>query len=337
MKTDNSLIDTSKLLACINDTFTIGDMSLIRFIPKGEEGYCYYIEGEAGECYFVKALHIQPHLEEALTMIQRLNGDHGKSYILPPLKTRKGKCSVLFDSYQISIYPFVHGESLYECEITKENRSYLAKIMADFHSIDTNTFKKLPRETFNNPFEKNILHLLAMAKNGKCDTTHYKQSVRDLLIQETDEIQATLTKMRSMQKELLTLPMQTAITHGDPNYANIMRDLQGELYLIDFADIGIGPVERDLMAFVEDNHFGSFLSIYVKDRPQTKLHIEIFEFYLYRWCLQEISDYSSQILEGRTGEVENEHAWMELQAYLPIPHAEMMQRLWKIDEDIKSF
>ena len=159
--------------------------------------------------------------------------------------------------------------------------------------------------------------------------------MKELLLKEKDDIHATLQYMKTMQKQLKALPYQPAITHGDPNYANIMRDLQGKLHLVDFVWIGIGPVEHDLMAYAEDELFSQFLSEYIKNRPQTKLHLEMFEFYLYRWCLQEISDYGNQIYFGTSGELESEHAWTELQPYLPIPHEDIKKSLGKIDESIK--
>ncbi|MBS4176767.1 phosphotransferase [Lederbergia citrea] len=332
MKFDNSKIDTAKLLEFINDRFQIDLVSEIQFIPKGEEGYCYYIKDINESGYFVKALKTQSHLEEALSIIQQLHDDYEKKYVLAPIQTNKGNVSANFGQYQISLFPFIQGASIYETMLTLEDSKRIATMMADFHSINYKKFEHLRRETFDNPFENNILNLIHSAENGNQSRTNYQQQASELLIKEKDDVQATLIKMKTMQKKLQAASLDWTITHGDPNYANIMRDLQGDLYLIDFGEIAIGPIERDLMAFSENEFFGKFISTYKEIRPEAKFHLETFEFYIYRWCLQEISDYGMQIFFGTSGEIEHEHAWAELQPYLPIPHLDIQKSLQRIEK-----
>lgn len=50
------------------------------------------------------------------------------------------------------------------------------------------------------------------------------------------------------------------------------------LHLIDWGEIVIAPVERDLMFFIETD-FKRFLSSYLLHRANTIIHPEIFEFY----------------------------------------------------------
>lgn len=52
-----------------------------------------------------------------------------------------------------------------------------------------------------------------------------------------------------------------------------------------------------------------------------RLCLELFDFYIIRWVLQEIADYSSLLLMLAPHDAEGQtHAWRELQPYLPIPH-----------------
>ena len=336
MKIDNSNINTAELLEYIHDTFQMGSASSIQFIPKGEEGYCYSIQDKAGKSYFVKAIKTQVNLEKALFLVKSLHHDHDKKYILAPIPTHNGNVTAVFGEYQISLFPFIQGASIYEGELTLEDTDKIAAMMADFHNVDTSKLENLPIEKFENPFENKILELMNIAKNREKWTTMYQKNAMELLLKEKDDIHATLKKMKTMQKELQAMPLQIAITHGDPNYANIMKDDNGNLYLIDFGAIGIGPIERDLMAFSGNEFFHEFLSVYVEQRSQTRLNIKAFEFYLYMWSLQEISDYGMQLFFGTTGESENQHAWTELQPYLPIPHHDIQKSLDKIEKAIKN-
>ncbi len=109
------------------------------------------------------------------------------------------------------------------------------------------------------------------------------------------------------------------LTHGDPNLDNFLKDKAGRLHLTDWGEVALGPPERDLFMFTGES-FEIFLRPYVRVRTDVALHPEIFAFYFYRWTMQEIADYTARILFGDMGPVEDEHAWAELQPYLPIQH-----------------
>ena len=84
--------------------------------------------------------------------------------------------------------------------------------------------------------------------------------------------------------------------------------------------LGLGPRERDLMAFTEER-FASFLEGYLAQAGPVRLHLDLFAFYALRWVLQEIADYGSRLLLEPVDAEGQAHAWRELQPYLPIPHA----------------
>nr|WP_283248444.1 phosphotransferase [Bacillus sp. FJAT-49711] len=316
----------------INHSFKIERGITIDFIPKGEEGYCYTLQTEMEKTYFVKAIKTERDLFPALSAIHTLYNHDKKAYLLPPIPTKNGDVVVYFGPYQISIFPFIQGVSIYEGSLTLLDTEQIASMMADLHQYDKNRFEGLPCEQFDNPFEKDIFKIL---HTGKADT-FYRRRAKDLFVQEQEDILTTLNKMKKMQTELQALPLSFSITHGDPNYANIMRDLKGNLHLIDFGELAYGPIERDIMAFTGNEFFHSFLFEYYKFHPYAKLHVEVFEFYLYRWALQEIADFGSQIFFGSTGNEENEHAWEELQPYLPIPHKDIAKVLNDIKEELNK-
>ena len=125
----------------------------------------------------------------------------------------------------------------------------------------------------------------------------------------------------TLRTEIGGVHVEFVLTHGDPNLANILVGEQGEPFLVDWGDVGLGPPERDLMAFTEVR-FELFLRQYAADFGRPRLHESVFAFYFYRWVLQEIADYTTRILRDTTAE-EDQHAWSCLTPYLPIPHAEI--------------
>ncbi len=157
------------------------------------------------------------------------------------------------------------------------------------------------------------------------------------MLAERTDILATLDKMRRLKPELGRLDLDRALTHGDPNWANILVDTSNNLLLIDWEDVALGPPERDLMFFTDwgEGRFELFLRHYVETYGQVRLHEEAFAFYLYRWVVQEIADYSTRILFRNVYPEEDEHAWSELALYLPTRHEDIDASLRRIMEVVR--
>ncbi|WP_026562707.1 phosphotransferase [Bacillus sp. J37] len=332
MKFDNSGMNLEVLTQFIEDNYQIGSICSINFIPKGEDGYCYSINTNRYHHYFVKAQKSNNHLDffHSLRTVSDLRYKYNKDYVVAPIKTSQQKSIVPFDNMWISLYPFIQGTSLYETSEFTRHLEHIAKTLADFHSVSIHN-DQLPKETFQNPFEKIILHLLNVAEKQDFSSNLCKQKTASLFIKERKDIEVTLEKMRTVQTQFSKKNYKQTITHGDPNFSNILRGPNQKLYFIDWGEIAFAPVERDLMFFLEVDgkplDFGQFISTYLKNRPETIIHPEIVEFYLYRWCLQEIADYGYRLLVENNGVEEDEHSWKELQPYLPIPHLSIQDRM----------
>lgn len=84
----------------------------------------------------------------------------------------------------------------------------------------------------------------------------------------------------------------------------------------------VGPPERDLFMFM-DTPDDAFLRRYRDAAGGLHLHARLIAFYHYRWAVQEIADYATRLLFGPSSQAEEEHAWAELQPYLPVPHRQI--------------
>lgn len=325
MKADNSGIIIKQLAHFIETIYPIETINSIMFIPKGEEGYGYFVKTEKGKDYFLKIQ--KPNDFDYLTALDAVSDLHFHyklQYIVAPVRTLDNKSIVEFEGHLISLFPYIKGKSIYETGEFNKNLEQIAKMIADLHNINVKNFDQLPKEKFQNPFENTILKLLHKVEKDDYGSDFYKHKAAELLLKQRMDIEETLEKMKNLQRKLSEASIKFTLTHGDPNFANILRNENGSLNIIDWGEIAIAPIERDLMFFIEVDgkplDFKSFLS---------KMNHEIFQFYLYRWCLQEIADYGSQILLQSSKTEIDKHSWIELQPYLPIPHQSIHE---KVDE-----
>jgi aminoglycoside phosphotransferase (APT) family kinase protein len=198
-------------------------------------------------------------------------------------------------------------------------------MMAALHrsprSLEVELLQGAPRETFENPFASAIRRALIAATWLDPWANEYQRRLQQLLLAERDGVLALLETLEQLRTELSALTTDRVLTHGDPNLANILVDGSGNLHLIDWGELAVGPPERDLFMFTDKTE--EFLSHYLTTSGRLRFHGQLIRFYHYRWAAQEIADYSTRILFGKATEQEDEHAWAELQPYLPVRHAEI--------------
>lgn len=328
MKTDTRDINKQQLAEAINAAYGL-DLSSLTFIPKGEDAYAYVGQASDGACYFVRAQDTSRAgpLESSYAIVHALHTRFGLRAVLAPLPSRRGTYALNHGSYVVSIFSFIHGRTLYDQGVSDPDLTQAAHIMAALHnSSAVQDIPSLQRETFENPFAAPIQQALQAIDAPPLHANTYQRRVIHLLATERADLLATLEKMRQLGTRARELTTDWVLTHGDPNLDNLLKDEWGRLHLTDWGEVALGPPERDLCAFTGAG-FETFLRPYVRARKQTRLHPEVFAFYFYRWTVQEIADYTTRILFHSLGEVEDEHAWVELLPYLPVRHDHIAQGL----------
>ncbi|MCB0081406.1 MAG: aminoglycoside phosphotransferase family protein, partial [Caldilineaceae bacterium] len=278
---------------------------------------------DAGNRYFIRIQPAEnaPDLENIYFCLKALAQQNHMSQVVAPLLTRGGAAVIPVDDYHLSIFPYIAGHTLYEQRPDEVDLENAAVLLAHLHQAPL-TLLPLPRETFDHPFRAPIEAALAAARQPLAQQTRLQRAVCQLLMAEHEDILATLTYMERLRTQIEARPIDWVLTHGDPNLDNVIKDAGGQLHLVDWGDMAIGPAERDLMHWT-GAAFEPFLRQYARRRPGLTLDADLFTFYFYRWCLQEIADYAPRILFEALGATEDAHAWDELQDYLPIRHESM--------------
>lgn len=320
-------ISEEELLGLLASEYGL-DIASITFVPKGEEAYSYVAKVRDSGRVFVRVQESARAdlLETAFEVAYALSTQCELREVLAPVRSHAGEFTSRFEGYSIAVFPYVDGNSAYEVGLSDDGLRRVASLIAAIHSRGSSlSLSKLYQESFDNPFAAPIDRAFEAIERLTTDSSEYQRRVRDLLRAERDDILAVFDRMEQLRAEIGGLDVDFVLTHGDPNVANILIDECGELSLVDWGDVGLGPPEQDLMAFSEDR-FEIFLRQYAADFGRPKLHEPVFAFYFYRWVLQEIADYTTRILRNTTAR-QDEHAWSCLTPYLPVPHAEIQAGL----------
>lgn len=298
------------------------DIRHLTFFPIGEDSTGYVAETAAQARRFVKVYDERrpPNLETVLRATHILRTQCGLDYVVSALPARGGRFDCEYGAYRVAAFPFIDGTTPFQERFSDEEHLRLAAVLASLHNSGECLIRssmEVAIETFDPPFTKIVRHVLAVAAEDRPANDRQRETGR-LLMQWRDDIEATLDHFERLGAQGRAMRFQQVLTHGDPTPANIIKDARGDLHLIDWGDLALGPAERDVTHFTGER-FEPFLAEYKRALGQPiHLHGEIFEFYFYRWVLQEIADYGSRILLKNVEGEELEHAWEELVQYVPI-------------------
>ena len=302
------------------------------FTPQGEEAYSYLAVGSGGERYFVRAQGgLQDgHLENVYAAVAALQTACGITAAVAPYRAKQGSFTSRYGRYTMAVFPFIAGTTGDEISIPEAQWIAAAQVIASLHTSPCRCSVPIAaRETFASPFAATIRRALRRAASAVPPASPYQARVIALLRNEDAAVRATLERMRQMRQTARRLAPAMVPTHGDPNLAKFLIDDNGTLHLTDWGELAWAPRERDL-TFFSGQRFESALRGYVAVVGRVRLHRVLFAFYLYRWVMQEIADFTSRIVFAPSDVAEQAHAWEELQPYLPVPHASLESGLQAI-------
>jgi Ser/Thr protein kinase RdoA (MazF antagonist) len=334
MKTEPRDIDRIELSRFLGVEYGL-EAGTLTFLPKGEDSSGYVFEGDAHSKYFVR---VQPArgsaaLENALRVARSVRERCVLREVVAALRTRDGSVTCLYGKYRVAAFPFIEGPTAWEAHLSEPGLAYAAQVLGRLHACDSSGWPKLPIEKFQVLFRPAILGRLKDAPGSMGRSIDASSSrARGLLQAEWVQLLETFERIGQLGRRLRRLSGDSVVTHGDPNLDNWIQSPEGSLHLIDWGDLALGPPERDLFAF-SGEHFAPFLKTYASVQGKCRLNLDVFEFYFYRWVLQEVSDFGSRLLVDDLDELETDHAWNQLQNYLPIRHASIGEDLSALRRD----
>jgi len=335
VRTESPNIDRADLCRRIGESWGFS-VTACEFVPKGEVAFNYVVTGADGSRAFARVQETadRHELEQIYRCVDALQRVDGSNRFVAPHRRRRGGYLLPLGHFTVALFPFLSGRTAFEAPRTEPTVVQSASLIAGLHRA-TRTLPILPprQEVFGNPFADTIGRLLSRVKGRWRPEFDHQRDVRKLLIDCEEEIREAERRLARLGTDVCQLKPDAMLTHGDPNWANILVDEGGAPHLIDWEDVAFGPPERDL-AFFTDEFFEPFLRQYVEIRGPVRLRRSAFGYYQYRWMVQEIADWSTRLLFELPSSTEAAHAWSELTQYLPAPFDTIERGLDEVVETI---
>ncbi|MBY0159699.1 aminoglycoside phosphotransferase family protein [Cytobacillus firmus] len=186
------------------------------------------------------------------------------------------------------LYEYIDGDTIADRKLTENQVRQLAQIIAELHRYgeDFPLVTSAMTESFTVPFLGQLREALDA---GKPD------DIGEVMNPHIDCLMGLMLEVEALSEELKKRDLRLALCHTDVHAWNLMSDGQ-QLILIDWEGLKLAPVEADMMFFVAEPYFESFMRIYKETHSDYVMNSEALTFYQGRRKLEDIWEFMEQLL-----------------------------------------
>jgi spectinomycin phosphotransferase len=228
-------------------------------------------------------------LDRAFRTAAVLRDNATLEFVLAPLFDRDGAViRRLSHRYAVTVSPLIDGESSeYGPYEGPDDRRVMGGVLGRLHSATGRVPTDLPRrEDFALPSRAALVEALHdLDRNW--DFGPFAEPARKLLQVSAHELERRLQEYDELAAGVRESSDSWVITHGEPHRANVIRDPQGGVHLVDWDTTLIAPRERDLQMVLDQDLTG--WHEYRELAGAASLNHEALQLYRWWWELADIA------------------------------------------------
>jgi spectinomycin phosphotransferase len=273
----------------------------ITFLPLGADSSsaAYRVRASGGESFFLKVRKGEGFDPRRL-FVPRFLSDQGVPHILAPLPTATRDLWIIVDGFGLSLFPSIEGRTAADTGLSEGQWMELGATVRQIHERGSASgiLERLPREEFV-PTRRAILNRLqeAIAVKGRGDSVC--EGLASFWRPREKTIRELVGRCDELGRRLRRTSPQLALCHADLHTWNVLVDLSGEFWIVDWDETILAMKERDLMfvvggigpGLVRPDETACFLRGY----GQTEIDPLALTYYRYAWALQDMAAYGEQV------------------------------------------
>jgi len=293
-------LDDALIIDCLQTSFGF-TVTQLEFLPIGNDPTAWvYKVSTAADLYFLKVK--QGHLALKSVYVPHALYQSGITQIVTPIPNRAGELwtGIPLSNYKLILYPYIDGRSGMEVGLSDAQWTELGTILRQIHRTNLHpqidTF--VGRESFIP--NTNWTTVTIQAIEPKLSQTSFNDSYEAELAafwnEHAEEIKRIVNRTHELGQLVNARSLPFVICHADIHTANMLVDVQGQLFIVDWDGAIFAPKERDLMFIIGEKdktspHERAFLEGY----GATEIDWQAMAYYRYEWVVQEIAEYGELI------------------------------------------
>ncbi|MFN8568618.1 MAG: aminoglycoside phosphotransferase family protein [Kouleothrix sp.] len=316
-------LNDQRIITCLHDEYGLS-VAQIAFLPLGADmnTAVYRVVGNDETPYFVKLR--RGDFNEAVITVPKFLSDQGIIQIIPALTTQRGQLWASLDPFRVILYPFVAGYNGFEVNLSDQQRIEFGTALKNFHTakIPEALTKGIRRETFSSEWRDKVRSFLERIEDESFDEPVAVELAAFLKRKRGETLELVNRSEQLAQAFQRQLP-EFILCHADIHAWNLLIDVNGRLYLVDWDTLMFAPKERDLM-FIGAGLGGNGHSLEEEERlfyqgyGSTAVDPIGIAYYRSERIIEDIAVYCEQLLLSEAGGADRAESFEALKAnYLP--------------------
>ncbi|PFA62876.1 spectinomycin phosphotransferase [Bacillus sp. AFS015802] len=281
------------------------EIKMVNFLPIGHDPQAavYRVEDDSGDVFFLKLIG-GPFNETGVRITHHLASE-GIDEVIPPIPTTTRKLVAQHEGFHWILSPFVEGKTGFETGLSADRSLRFGHILKSIHSatIPPDLKEQLRQEDFSGPWcgkvrelDQEIDHDVPRDRVAKELIDFWKRKRTDIrtLVERTEELGQRLQGTDSSK---------FVLCHGDIHPGNVMIDEIARLYIVDWDDPVMAPIERDLMfpgvglglCFKDERP--EHIDLFYKGYGEVKVDPILLAYYRNERVVADIASYGMQLLD----------------------------------------
>ncbi len=266
----------------------------------------YRVTASDGGPYFLKVR--RGFFDEVtLAVLHYLHQRH-LTHIIAPTPARNGQLWVPLNEGDVTatLYPFVEGHNGFEQALTDNQWHQLGEALKHIHSsaLPDELLQRIPPERYSRQWCDKVKALLIRSEH-EAFADPVASEVAVCLNSKAEEIRYLVRRTEELGEVLQTQKSELVLCHSDIHAGNVLIDVTGRLYVIDWDNLILAPKERDLM-FIGGGIGGIWSSpreesIFYGGYGPTEIDPVALAYYRFARIVEDIALYGEQFLFTNTG------------------------------------
>lgn len=298
-------LSLQRIIDCLTADYGIA-VATLTFLSLGADinASVYKALTHDGLSYFVK-LKRGHHHDISVTLLSLLQSS-GIQQIIPPIKTIHGRPTQHIDDFTLIVYPFVEGQNGFCYNLTDDQWITLGKVLRQVHefNVPPSIKDQIRREVYSSKWREVVRSLLAHIDwNQTGDEIALK--LQAFMKEHRVTIKRLVDRAESLSQKIQEQSLEFVLCHSDIHGGNVLIDVNGAIYIVDWDEPIMAPKERDLMfigggvANIWNNPHEE--KCFYKGYGKTKLNMEILAYYRHERIVEDIAVYSQELLLTTAG------------------------------------
>jgi spectinomycin phosphotransferase len=299
-------LEEERIITCLQNEYGLG-VDKILFLPLGadQETAVYHVMAIDKREYFVKLR--KGDINKAVVSVPNYLNSIGIKQVIPSLTTQTGQFWANLDSFKVILYPYVGGNNGFEEKMSEQHWIEFGRALKSFHTavLPSERTRGIRRETFSPKWRETVRSHLSLIEN-KIFADPVAVEMAAFLQEKGDETLEIIERAERLALALQEKPPDFILCHGDIHGWNLLIDVHGALYLVDWDTLIYAPKERDLMFIGGGLGESGYTpekeeAMFYKGYGQTNINQIAIVYYRYERIIEDIAVFCEQIFLSEEG------------------------------------